>query len=132
MSIHQSLFKLPRVFSNLLAKLKKNGKSYCAHFDLLTVAFSLLDRLPRGEEQRAEPRRESQVVRHRREGPGGEAGAAAAHQEVFPDIATAVTTGKIRCHLQDVCTYWTRFTCTVESTWYWLRGGHAEVRSTWG
>ena len=99
MSIHQSLFKLPRVFSNLLAKLKKIGKSYCAHFDLLTVVFSLLDRLPRGEEQRAEPRRESQVVRHRREGPGREAGAAAAHQEVFPDVPTAVTTGTLRCYI---------------------------------
>ena len=52
------------------------------------------DRLPRGEEQRAEPRRDPQVVRHRREGPRGEAGATAAAQEVFPDVPTAVTTGK--------------------------------------
>ena len=55
------------------------------------------DRLPRGEEQRAEPRREPQVVGHRREGSRGEAGATAAAQEVFPDVATAVTTGE-RAH----------------------------------
>ena len=78
----------------------------------LTYHFVLFlppsDRLPRGEEQRAEPRRESQVVRHRREGPGREAGAAAAHQEVFPDVPTAVTTGK-----QGPTVYWIK----ADSTW---------------
>ena len=39
-SIRQSLFNLQIAFSDLLAKLKKIGKSYCAHFDLLTVEFS--------------------------------------------------------------------------------------------
>ena len=40
MSIRQSLLKLPCVLSDLLTKLKKIGKSYCAHFDLLTAVFS--------------------------------------------------------------------------------------------